>query len=261
MAATLISDRPLDDNDKQILNSLEAPEPQPKETPPPQDELPEKYRGKSAAEIARMHQEAEKAIGRQGQELGDLRRVVDDILVKQTELTSKKEPPQEVDFFADPKTAVEKTIETHPVVAELKQHTATAKKAAAQAELLRRHPDAYELIADQAFLEYATATPTRRALLKQADSNMDVEAADELFTSYKERKSLVQQTVQSEKNSRASTVQAASTGSSRVSAESGSKQKKYRRADILKLMRDDPSRYEALASEIRRAYAENRVVD
>lgn len=259
--AELINDRPLDDSDKELLNSLAAPEPLAKEKSQEQEELPDKYKGKSAAEIARMHQEAEKAIGRQGQELGDLRRVVDDILVKQSEIITKKEPPQEVDFFADPKAAVSQTIEAHPVVAELKQHTAAAKKASSQAELLRRHSDAYDLIADPAFIEYATATPTRRALLKQADSNMDVDAADELFTSYKERKNLLQQTVQSEKQARASSVQAASTGSSRVSAESNSTKKKYRRADIIKLMREDPDRYASLAGEIRRAYSENRVID
>lgn len=258
--AELINDRPLDDSDKELLNSLSAPEPPVQETPPA-EVVPDKYKGKSAADLVRMHQEAERAIGRQGQELGDLRRVVDDILVKQSEIITKKEPPQEVDFFADPKAAVAQTIESHPVVAELKQHTAAAKKASSQAELLRRHPDAYDLIGDEDFIKYATATPTRKALLQQADRNMDVDAADELFSSYKERKNLLQQTVQSERQARSSTVQAASTGSSRVSSEQGSTKKKYRRADIIKLMREDPDRYAALAGEIRKAYSENRVID
>jgi len=258
--AELINDRPLDDNDKALLNSMAAPEPPPKEIPP-EEVIPDKYKGKSAADLVRMHQEAEKAIGRQGQELGDLRRVVDDILVKQSEIITKKEPPQEVDFFADPKAAVAQTIESHPLVTELKQQTAAAKKAASQAELIRRHPDAFDLISDPDFITYATATPTRKALLMQADNNMDVDAADELFSSYKERKSLLQQTVQSEKQARSSSVQAASTGSSRVSAEQNSTKKKYRRADIIKLMREDPERYASLASEIRKAYAENRVID
>jgi len=259
--AELLNDRQLDDKAKEILDNIAVNEPEPTPTPPPQDDIPEKYRGKTAADLVRMHQEAEKAIGRQGQELGDLRRVVDDILVKQTEIISKKEPPQEVDFFADPKAAVTQTIDSHPVVTELKQQTAAAKKAAAHAELLRRHPDAYDLIKDAGFIEYATATPTRKALLMQADNNLDVDAADELFTAYKERKNLTQQTLNVEKQSRSATVQAASTGSSRVSAESNSTKKKYRRADIIKLMKDDPDRYAMLAQEIRQAYREKRVID
>jgi len=38
-----------------------------------QDDLPEKYRGKSVAEIAKMHEEAERRLGEQGTELGNLR--------------------------------------------------------------------------------------------------------------------------------------------------------------------------------------------
>lgn len=38
------------------------------------DDLPDKYKGKSVSEIARMHMEAEKLIGKQGQELGDLKK-------------------------------------------------------------------------------------------------------------------------------------------------------------------------------------------
>jgi hypothetical protein len=258
--AELINDRPLDDNDRAVLNTLAAQE-SPQQEQTQADAVPEKYKGKSATDLVRMHQEAEKAIGRQGQELGDLRRVVDDILVKQSEIITKKEPPQEVDFFADPRAAVTQTIDNHPALTELKQHTAAAKKASSQAELLRRHPDAYDLISDEEFIKYATASPTRKALLQQADRNLDVDAADELFSSYKERKNLLQQTVQSEKQARSSSVQAASTGSSRVSSEQGSTQKKYRRADIIKLMREDPDRYASLAGEIRRAYSENRVID
>lgn len=43
---------------------------------PTEDELPEQYRGKSAQEIARMHQEAEKVIGRQGQRLGEYKGIL-----------------------------------------------------------------------------------------------------------------------------------------------------------------------------------------
>ena len=42
-----------------------------------EEDIPDKYRGKSIQDIVRMHQEAEKAIGRQSAEVGDLRGVVD----------------------------------------------------------------------------------------------------------------------------------------------------------------------------------------
>jgi len=49
--------------------------------------VPEKYKGKSANDIARMHQEAEKLIGRQGAEVGELRRIVDDFIKTQKIIT------------------------------------------------------------------------------------------------------------------------------------------------------------------------------
>ncbi len=38
------------------------------------NELPEKYQGKSLDDIIKMHQEAEKLIGKQAQEVGEVRK-------------------------------------------------------------------------------------------------------------------------------------------------------------------------------------------
>ena len=56
-----------------------------------EEELPEKYRGKSAKEIAEMHQQAEKLIGKQGSEVGELRKVVDDFISTQTSKSTQTE--------------------------------------------------------------------------------------------------------------------------------------------------------------------------
>ena len=42
-----------------------------KSVEPASSDLPEKYRGKSLDDIIRMHQEAEKLIGKQAQEVGE----------------------------------------------------------------------------------------------------------------------------------------------------------------------------------------------
>ena len=109
----------------EVLTDISTSEPEAKAEEPVvqeqvEEDVPEKYRGKSAKEIAQMHMEAEKLIGRQGSEVGELRRVVDDFIKTQT--TTKQqlqaEPDEEVDFFADPKRAVEKAIENHPKIRE-----------------------------------------------------------------------------------------------------------------------------------------------
>ena len=51
---------------------------------PVEDDLPEKYRNKSVKDIIAMHQEDERFIGKQGGEVGDLRKVVDDFIKTQT---------------------------------------------------------------------------------------------------------------------------------------------------------------------------------
>jgi len=72
----------------------------PKEEPKVED-IPDKYKGKSLKDIVAMHQEAEKLIGRQGSEVGELRKVVDDFIKTQTAKESKVNEPtvSDDDFF------------------------------------------------------------------------------------------------------------------------------------------------------------------
>lgn len=222
--------------------------------------LPEKYQGKSLSDIVRMHQEAEKLMGRQSSEVGELRRVVDEFISKQTELVAKKEEPQEIDFFSDPKTAINKSIETHPAFKQLEQLTAAQHQSTAKAQLMQKHPDAQELVSDSRFIEWVMASKIRQNLLIRADKEYDVESADELFSLWKERQSFVQQTASNEKTARKEAVSKASTGSTSVSSDGFKTKKNFRRADIVKLMVEDPDRYESLLPEIGQAYREGRVI-
>lgn len=226
---------------------------------PPEEDLPSKYHNKSLPEIVRMHQEAEKALGRHANEVGELRKVVDDFITKQTEFVTKKEPAKEVDFFANPEAAVSQTIEKHPAFQELKSLTQKQRQATAQAEMLRQHPDAHDIVANQAFLDWIGSSKVRQALLVRADKEYDVDAATELFSLWKERQSLVSQAAAAEQGSRKESVRRAASGNNSVASEPQTK-KKFRRTDIIKLMRDDPDRYASMAPEIRQAYQEGRVI-
>jgi hypothetical protein len=86
----------------------------------PTEELPEHYRGKTPAELIKMHQEAESRIGQQGEEVGKLRSVVDDFILNQTKVNEQEEA-EEIDFFADPDRAVEYKIANHPTIKQLEQ--------------------------------------------------------------------------------------------------------------------------------------------
>jgi len=247
--------------EKQPTEDAFAEEPQQQEETQEKQELPDKYRGKSVEELVRMHQEAEKLLGRQSSEVGELRQVVDSYI--QTQLKQQNAPQQEetvddVDFFTDPEAAVQRAINNHPKIREAEQVSAQYKKTTAMTQLQANHPDMTEIIQDPKFAEWIKASKVRTRLFAEADQNYDYEAADELFSLWKERKAVVSKTADLEKKERKQTVRSASTGGARGSTEKAPR-KIYRRQDIINLMKNDPERYLALADEITKAYAENRV--
>jgi hypothetical protein len=208
-----------------------------------------------------MHQEAEKLLGRQSSEVGELRKVVDDYISTQTQQQAPQqyvEPEDDIDYFTDPQGAVNKAIENHPKIREAEQYSAQYKQQAALATLNNKHPDMQEILADPKFAEWIKTSKIRTQLFVAADQQYDADSADELFSLWKERKQVVKQTANVEKQERKQQLKAANTGNARGSAE-GSRKKVYRRADIIKLMRTDPERYQSLSEEILQAYAEGRV--
>jgi len=230
-------------------------------TPEPQEppSIPEKYQNKSAEELVQMHQEAEKLLGRQSSEVGELRKVVDNYI--QTQLTPEQEAPQEVeeiDFFTDPDRAVDRAIQNHPKIREAEAVTNQYRQSNAMAQLKGKHPDMEAILQDTKYAEWIQASKVRTRLFVDADQKYDHEAADELFSLWKERQNVVQQTAKVEQQARKQAVKAASTGNARGSSESAPK-KIYRRADIINLMKTDPNRYAALQPEIMLAYQEGRV--
>lgn len=255
--ATLIDERLEEDNEEE--QQLIQEEPVEQETPQ-EEEIPDKYKGKSTAEIVRMHQEAEKLLGRQSSEVGELRQVVDSYIQTQldTSTPAAPEPEEEIDFFSDPEKAVERAIKNHPSIKAAEVQTQQYKQQTAQTQLQQRHPDMQEILQDNKFVDWIKGSKIRTQLFAQADTQYDYEAADELFTNWKERQQIVTQTAANEKTERKQAVKTASTGNAKGSGEASSR-KVYRRSDIIKLMQDDPDRYMSLSDEIMQAYKEGRV--
>ena len=242
-------DEPLDDNPEEQAVQKE-----------PEDDVPEKYRGKSAKEIIKMHQEAEKALGRQGSEVGELRKVVDDFIKTQTFHKSKNEAEveEEVDFFADPDKAVKRAIEKHPSVIEAKEASIAMKREQTLNALAQKHGDFMQDVQDPAFADWIKSSKVRTELFARAEAQFDFDAADELLTTWNDRKKATKVVVDSSKQEREGQLKAADVGSQGAS-ETASR-KKYRRSDIIKLMQTDPDRYDAMSEEIMKAYSEGRVI-
>jgi len=261
--ATLVDPQPEVENADDINEEANETQYVEEQTEQPQEQstVPEKYQGKSLEEVVQMHQEAEKLLGRQSGEVGELRKVVDDYISSQTPTQAPQqnvEPEEDIDYFTDPQGAVNRAIENHPKIREAEQYTEQYKKQSSLATLQAKHPDMQEILGDSKFAEWIKASKIRTQLFVAADQQYDADSADELFTLWKERKVVAQQTADVEKQARKQTLKAASTGNARGSSQ-GTRKKVYRRADIIKLMRTDPDRYTALADEIMAAYAEGRV--
>lgn len=245
----------------------EADTPQAQPTVEPQEvTLPEKFKGKSTADLAKMYQELEQAFGRQGQEVGELRRLADEVIrakiqpapVQQAE--PEDEDIDEVEFFANPKQAIQKAIDRHPKVQQAVALTQQLGQRSNQQRMLEKHPDALEITNSEEFKQFVSASPLRQKLFVAAHKMYNLEAADELLSTFKELKS-VRQTQATERtadiqqdrdrNLRNASVAVGGTG------EVG--KKIYRRADLIELKIRNPDRYAALENEIMSAYAEGRV--
>jgi hypothetical protein len=259
--AQLIDERPEEEtNETQAVEQEEQFESQ-EEVAQPESNIPEKYQGKSLEDVVQMHQEAEKLLGKQSSEVGELRKVVDDYI--QAQLSSQQAPEQQqedddIDFFTDPKTAVSRAIENHPKIREAEEYTQQYKKQSTLGQLQAAHPDMQTILQDPKFAEWVKGSKIRTQLFVEADQKYDYDAANELFSLWKERAQVAQQTAAVEKQARKQQLKSANTGNARGTSE-GQRKKIYRRADIIKLMRTDPERYQTLSEEIFKAYAEGRV--
>lgn len=237
----------------------EIPQTESEPEPSIEDDLPEKYRGKSIKEIVTMHQEAEKLIGSQGSEVGELRKVVDDFIMGQTKTESPEPEIEEIDFFDDPQKAVSQAVSQHPDVKAARETSAQMQREASQARLDAAHPDVAQIVNDPAFISWVRDSRIRGELFNRANQNYDFDAADELFSTWKERKAVASQTVAVEQQERKQQIAAATTGPSGSASSTAGAKRVYRRADIIKLMKTDPDRYDALQPEIVLAYQEGRV--
>jgi len=242
------------DDDKEELGELEIEQQKIEQKP----ELPEKYREKSLDEIVKMHQEAEKLIGKQAQEVGEVRRLADE-LIKQNlgsrQQTRQEEP--EVDFFENPQKAVQRTVDNHPDILAARQVTQEMRRAQIQQRLAQEHPDFGDIAKDQDFANWVKSSPIRIKIFEQADSGYDFDSANELLSTYKQLRSVKQkQTSDDGEVTRKQNLKAVGVD---VGGSGESSKKVYRRADLIRLKMQDPNRYDALSDEIMAAYQEGRV--
>ena len=254
--------------EEQDPNVTEAPAYADTAPEPVKDIVPEKYKGKSLEDIVHMHQEAEKLIGRQAQEVGESRKLLDQYLKQQLETKHDSQPSkaQEIDWFEDPAKAVNKAVENNPILKQLQEQQAHQAQAVALNTIEKAHPDFASVANSEDFAQWVQGSKVRMQMFTNAN-NYDVDSALELLDTYKSLRNIKQQKVE--------TTRAADESLKKVEEESRSKSLKaasvqqggtgesskpiYRRADLIRLRMQDPNRYDSMADDILQAYADGRV--
>ena len=206
-----------------------------------------------------MHQEAEKLIGKQAQEVGEVRKLADELLKQNLDSKQQhiKEEEPEVDFFENPQKAVQATIDRHPDVLAARQAGQEFKRMQIQQKLVQDHPDYSQVVNDSEFQSWVKSSPIRLGLYAKADGEFDYDSANELLSTFKQLRGI--KAKESEQASTAQRTKSMKAAQVDVGGSGESSKRVYRRADLIRLKMTDPSRYEALNDEILTAYAEGRV--
>jgi len=253
---------PITENQEQVTEEIQ--EVQAEETQQPEYEIPEKYAGKSMQEVIEMHQQSEKLMSKQSNEVGEQRKLIQSLIDeknKATNTTPPEEPvAQEDNFFDDPVKAVNQAIENHPDVIKAREERVGNMQKHNLDALDKAYPDWQKTVQDSAFQKFIGDSAARTEMFRLADTEYRSDLAIELFDWYSSTEmSKKTQEAKAEEKTKIQQNLKKTSSETRSSGDSVGGKKIYRRADLINLQVTDPNRYASLADEIQSAYAEGRV--
>jgi hypothetical protein len=236
------------------------------ETPnEPEYVAPEKYAGKTLEDVIGMHQNAEKVLGKQGQEVGQQRQLIQQLIEQQSQASPTTEATEDAvsfedSFYDDPAKAVNSAIENHPEIIKAREGNAKSAQNANLSQLEATHPDFMDIVGDNDFQKWVGESGIRTELFRRADADYDFNAANELLGTWKQISMIgkTQEVNKAEKVKRQKAMRQTSS-ETRSSGDSVGGKKIYRRSDLIQLQVSDPNRYADLSDEITQAYQEGRV--
>jgi hypothetical protein len=227
--------------------------------------IPDKYKGKSFEDIMKMHQEAEKLIGRQAQEVGEVRKLADDLIKSQLNTKAQAEAPapvvdNELDYFSDPDKAVNRAVENNPLVKQLKEQQEAQMRQTQATKLQEKFPDFQSIVASDDFANWIKSSRVRLDLFAKAN-NYDFDSAEELLETYTTIKGIKSKQADEALIKEDTSKRSEALKSATVQRGSNNEVSKpiYRRTDLIRLRMQDPERYNAMQDEIFAAYDEGRV--
>ena len=210
------------------------------------------------------YQNLEQQYGKQGNELGELRKLADSLIQKNlqeaqdTPVQEQEKRLSEDDFLANPVDSVRKIVEEaiQPIKGALQQTNTDTTMSRLQA----KHPDVEAIVKDLDFQKWVMESVPRQDMWQKASAG-DFNYADELFSQYKSLHGIkMEQQKEIARTEKERELNAATAVASGASQDAVSKGKPtYKRSELIRLQLEDPRRYADLQPEIYQAYKEGRV--
>lgn len=222
-------------------------------------DMPEKFKGKSAADIANSYTELEKELGRKNNEVGDLRKLTDDFLQQQIDpVTETKENQIDLDnLLENPNDVIMGAIDNNPRIAALEAQLQQAQIAEKKQGFESKHTDWNTTLNSEDFSKWVTGSPVRQKMFIDANASYDYAMLDEVFSLYKDVRGAVKE--QAEVTAVTKRKKALKNTSTDKGSTGEISKKIYRRSDLIRLKQTNPERYSEMNEEIMLAYAEKRV--
>jgi hypothetical protein len=160
-------------------------------------QIPDKYRGKSVDDLIEMHQNAERRLSQQGNELGEIRRIADQLIgVKPVDNATKAPERKAVTVEAlleNPDQVLNQTLETSSVAQRAQAAEARVdrlEQSISQSQFVSKFKDYKQDLDNPEFIDWVKKNPLRTQLAAAAYQN-NFNAASSLWEMWDERNQMV----------------------------------------------------------------------
>lgn len=249
-------DRVVNDNEKPTGELLVEEETVVTEEPTPAIEIPTKFKDKGIEDIIKSYSELEKQYGKQAQELGETRKLADQLVQRELQTAQSKpeaEAEAEDEFdYDNPLKSIDKLVERK--LKPVKDKLSKDEEYQVRSTLKAKHPDFMEVVQTDEFGEWVNSSPIRQNLYSRANVNLDLDAAEELLSTFKAlhpAEKPKQDTKKTQERVNDMTLESGSSGQTST--------KVYKRKELINLRATNPKEYWARADEFKQAYMEGRV--
>lgn len=227
--------------------------------------VPEKFKGKSVEEVAKIYSDLESEFTKQSQELQKQSASVNALLEQQLQNnnnaggnsteTEKDNGVTFDDVVSDPEASINKVA--NAAVNKVKEKVDQLEKKQQMLDFRKKHPDYLEVGDSEEFAKFVKATKHRTSMFLEAHNNSNLAAADTILTEFKASQgSKSKRDTKNENDLNDVTTDSDVTGGSN----NGGKPV-FSRQQIRHIRQHKPEVYKKHEATIRLAYKEGRVTD